>query len=212
MQGRSHISQRVGQHVQERLGAYGLAVLILLLGIALGSMAVSILSPSQKADLLKYLGGYLSHLGSGQGSGPSLMRVALSTNLKALLIFSLLGVSIIGLPVMCLMLFLRGFVVGFTTGFITGELGSKGLFVLLAGVAPANLLLLPAFLMTAAAAFGYTGLVIRSRMRFKGGLPAALTAYGGLCAVSGALVLVGSLIEAYFTPLLLGAIWPYLGH
>jgi stage II sporulation protein M len=142
-------------------------------------------------------------------AGPRLMRLATWQNLKALVVFWLIGASLVGIPVVCLLLVLRGFVVGFTVAFLAQELGAKGFWLSLLGVVPANLVILPAFLVVAVASFTLAGQVARGR-RSAALLSRAYGAYALTGGVALLLVLLGSVFEAYVSPGLLGALWPYM--
>lgn len=57
-----------------------------------------------------------------------------------------LGLSVIGLPAVWILLFLKGMVVGFSVGFIVNQLEMKGLFLAALSIAPQNLLVIPIYI------------------------------------------------------------------
>ncbi|MFP3381015.1 stage II sporulation protein M, partial [Bacillus sp. SIMBA_069] len=63
---------------------------------------------------------------------------------KTVAIMWVLGLSIIGLPMILLMLFLKGVVVGFTVGFLVNQLQWQGVTFAMMGILPQNLLVVPA--------------------------------------------------------------------
>jgi stage II sporulation protein M len=201
--------ERLLAHVEARLSAYAAAGLLVVLGVALGVMAVSVLSPLQKADLLQYLGGFLAAVKAGGVAGPRLMRAAAGANLRGLAVAFVVGASVVGMPVVCFLLVLRGFVVGFTVAFLAGELGARGLWLTLLGVLPPNLLIVPGFMVLTVGAVELALQVARQRRHPR----AVWQAYGGYVAmglVAMLLLVVGSVLEAYVSPGLLGALWPYM--
>lgn len=201
----------LSRHLAANLGAYLGAFLFVILGVALGFSAVGVLSPLQKADLLQYLGGFLGSLKAGQAFGPPVMRLALADNLRSTAVAFLLGLSVVGLPVLTLLLVLRGFVVGFTAGFLAEELGAKGYLLIAAGVLPANILLVPASMVLAVAALRFATGLFRSRLRVRSLVLEALTRYGAAAALVAALAVLAAGLEAYVSPLFLSALWPYVG-
>lgn len=196
-------------HMEAQIVPYSAALLLFVLGVALGCLAVSALSPLQRADLLQYVAGFLQGVKGGVVAGPHLMRQATLANLRALVAAWCIGASLLGVPVVCLLLVLRGFAIGFTVAFLTGELGARGLWLTLIGVVPPNLVIVPAFLLLAVGSFELVARVVRHRRSGR----AFRQAYGGYLvtgAVALLLLLVGSVLEAYVSPYLLGALWPYL--
>src|SRR5690625_7607326 len=66
--------------------------------------------------------------------------------MRYLLLLCLLGLSVIGLPLVWILLFVKGFVVGFSVGFIVNQLGLKGLLLAALSIAPQNLLIIPIYI------------------------------------------------------------------
>src|SRR5699024_2812309 len=64
---------------------------------------------------------------------------------KYLLLLFVLGLSVIGLPIVWVLLFLKGLVVGFSVGFIVNQLGIKGLALASVAIAPQNLFIIPIY-------------------------------------------------------------------
>jgi len=193
------------------LGTYLGAFLFVILGVALGLTAVEALSPLQKADLLQYLGGFLDAVKTSGVAGPPVMRLALRENLQSLAISFLLGLTVIGLPVVAVLLLLRGFVVGFSTGFLAQELGAKGYVLIAAGVLPANLLLVPAMMVLAVSAFRFGASLLRTRLRSRSAVIEAGLRYGAVAAAMAVVVVVAAGVESYLSPVVLSALWPYVG-
>lgn len=88
---------------------------------------------------------------------------ALFKNLYDLVKIFLLGLTVIGLPLIVVMIFTRGFVLGFTTVFLIEQKGLAGVGLTLFAVLPQNLLSLPAYILAAVAATNFTLLLIRGR-------------------------------------------------
>ena len=73
----------------------------------------------------------------------------------------ILGISIIGLPVIFIMVFLKGIVVGFTVGFLVNQMGINGFFLSFVSVLPQNILLIPAYLIMGTCAIAFSMRLIR---------------------------------------------------
>lgn len=55
----------------------------------------------------------------------------------------------IGLPIILLLLFLKGMVIGFTIGFFVQQMGWKGFLLSFVSVLPQNLIIIPIFIVVA---------------------------------------------------------------
>lgn len=194
----------ISLHLRQHAGIYFFLFVLFGVGVAFGALAVGALEDNQKLELVHYLRHFLGAV-RGEGEGPPAARqvfsLAFGSNLRTVGLIFLLGLSVIGVPLVPVVVFLRGFILGFTVGFLMSQLGWPGFGMVLLAVLPQNLILVPALLILAAAALAFGGAIV---MRHRGGRPwpAALQlmvlAAGALVAAAGA-----SLMEGYIAPLFL---------
>lgn len=197
-------------HVRDRLGWYLAALVWCLLGIGFGWYAAGQLTALQRADLLSYLGGFLGNLRGGLPSGPSMMRAALWQNGRIIVLVWLLSLSVVGALSAWLALGVKGFAVGFSSAFVMGELGGRGAVLVLLGVLPPAILLLPALMLLCDASGAWAREVYR--VRFQGSqMTAAFWRFGGALLICVAAVALAAILEAYLSPLALNVLWPYVG-
>ncbi|MCL6580657.1 MAG: stage II sporulation protein M [Firmicutes bacterium] len=181
--------------------------LLFVLGVAFGAIAVNALSGQQKAELVDYVQVFLRGLGQklGEIDGGVLLRQSALNNLKTAGLVWVLGATVVGAPLVILILFVRGFVIGFSVGFLFGEMGAKGLALALLAIFPPNVLAVPAILAIGVSSLGFAVLVVRRRVgRFRVNLAEEFLAYTFTCLVLTAGLLAASVIEAYVAPVFLG--------
>src|SRR5690606_4529411 len=65
---------------------------------------------------------------------------------KYLIILFLLGLSVIGLPLVWVLLYVKGLVIGFSVGFLVNQIGMKGLFLAAISIAPQNFVIIPVYI------------------------------------------------------------------
>lgn len=198
------------RRVQRRFGWYVAAAAWSLLTAAFGVYAADELSAVQRSDLLGYLGGFLGALQHGLPSGPALMRAALAADGRLLLVSWLLSLAVVGVVAGWLWLALKGFAIGFASAFLLGELGGRGLILVLLGVLPPALLLLPSIWLLTEAAAQYASDFYRARLRTPAMLM-ALVRFAGSGAIAATGIVLAAMAEAYISPLALHALWPYVG-
>src|SRR5699024_11083907 len=100
----------------------------------------------QKQDLFFYLERYFAQIIDGQQvENSSIFISSFFYHVRYLLLLFILGLSVIGLPLVWILLFLKGLVVGFSVGFIVNQLGIKGLLLASLSIAPQNIIIIPIY-------------------------------------------------------------------
>ena len=189
------------------LPVYVALMLLFMTGLGFGALATQKLSPVQKEDLSSYISAVYASLAENNQERDDRAQVfyqSLKDNvIKTAGLLFLLGLTVIGAPLILAVVFVRGFVLGFTVGFLVQDAMVKGLVLSTTCVLPHNILMVPALLLGAGGALSFAGsafrtLVGRSRESVQGQL--ATTTLLALC--SGLLFLVAALVETYITPIL----------
>lgn len=196
-----------GNRLQEHFGRYNtqlyVALATLLVGGLFGVLAIGTLSPADKLSLLAYLRRFLDI----EALAPTYHHIfqrALVDNLKVLGLLYLLGVSVAGMPLVLVVVFFRGFVVGFAAAFLVTSMHWQGVAVGLLTMGLANVFVLPALMLVATVALGFSWDLISPRARQEGpGIGRGFAFFTGLVAVMAAVTLVGTVLESYASPLLL---------
>ncbi len=196
--------------VMRRIVWYLAGAAWLLLAIAFGAYAAGQLSALQRADLLAYLGGFLGSLHGGLPPGPQLMRAALLGDGRLVLLGWIFALSLVGVVLSWLSLGVKGFAIGFSAAFLLGELGPRGLILLVLGVLPPALLVLPSLMLLCEAAMAYASDFYHARWRGPA-IAQALARFAGAGGLALAGIVLAAILEAYVSPLALHFLWPYVG-
>ena len=198
------------RRVRRRVGWYLAAAAWSALAVAFGVYAAGQLSALQRSDLLAYLGGFIGSLQQGMPQGPALMRAALYADGRLLLLSWLLALVVVGVVTSWLWLAVKGFAIGFASAFLLGELGGRGLLLVLLGVVPPALLVLPSIWLLSEAAALYASDFYRARFKAPAML-SALVRFAGAGAIAAGGIVLAATAEAYLSPLALHLLWPYVG-
>lgn len=199
----------VATHFRDHSSIYLFVVVLFLMGVIFGAIVVNSLSFNQKEDLFHYLSMFFGEMSKGEiASSKELFLQSFFHNSKYIGIMWVLGISIIGLPVILILLFLKGIVVGFTVGFLVSQMGWKGFLLSLGTVLPQNLIIIPVFIYVTTMSVSFSFIMIRKQFMKKTGEPIwpQFTKY--FLSLIGALVLliVAAAIEAYVSPVILNLI------
>jgi len=183
------------------LALYAALLVLFAVGIGFGALATQSLSYAQRADLSDYVNSVFSALTAGRGA---LAWQGFADNiLKTSGLIWLLGLTVIGAPLVLGVVFLRGFILGFTIGFIVDELHAKGLLLSLVSVLPHNLIAAPAVILAAGGALSFAGAALKTLLGLsRESIYGQFAANTGLAAASACLLAAAALVEAYVTPVL----------
>lgn len=197
---------RVISHIQENSSLYIFVSVLLLMGVIFGAILVNSLQVNQKQDLSFYLSRFFGQVSNGEFAVASEMfRESYFAQLKYIGFIWILGISIIGLPLIFILLFFKGVVVGFTVGFLVGQHGWNGLLLAFVSVLPQNLIIIPAFLVMTTIAASFSLRMIRHQFIRKINEPLLpmFIRYTCMFLIIGAVLAIASSIEAYASPVLM---------
>ncbi|HOL14248.1 MAG TPA: hypothetical protein PLD61_07740, partial [Bacillota bacterium] len=101
----------------EVLWPYLLISMMLVLGLLFGVLATRVVHSDQRIQLRMYLDSYIGFIGKERGldkASSALLKEALNLNLlKTAAVMVLASLSIVGVPLIAVIAFLRGFILGF---------------------------------------------------------------------------------------------------
>ncbi|TMU86684.1 stage II sporulation protein M [Bacillus sp. BHET2] len=194
------------QHVQAHSSIYLFIITLFLMGIIFGAIVVNSLSFAQKEDLYFYLSKFFSEMEDGSmTSAEELFRQSFLHNVKYLGLIWLLGISIIGLPLIFVLLFMKGVVVGFSVGFLVNQMGWSGFLLSFVSVLPQNIIIIPAFIFIGVVSASFSLTLIRkifmrqtSSMQFQ--MIPFLSRYVIFFVVAIGIVTIAASVEAYLSP------------
>jgi stage II sporulation protein M len=179
-----------------------------VVGVIFGSLAVKFLGYQQKKELIEFLSRSINQINHLLDSQPELMvRKIILFNLKWVVIFWGLTISLVGVILIPGIIFLRGFIIGFTVGFLLEEMFFKGLLLALVSVLPHNLILVPSLILGGLFSLVFVFRLVKNLLFNsywqKRDVLNLIANYSILMIGVALLLLLASLIEGYLTPVLI---------
>lgn len=199
------LQKNMQQNMREHSSLYLFTTVLFVMGLGFGAVVVNSLGLTQKQELYMYVSQFFHELKTDNIAEPvRSFQNSLGHYLKYLGFMWLLGLSVIGLPLILLMVFLKGVVIGFTVGFLVNQLHWQGLYFAFVSVLPQNLLVIPAVIIVATAGVSFSMQLIQSRFMKRGGViyPKFLM-YSMLILVMGGVMTIASAFEAFISPALM---------
>jgi stage II sporulation protein M len=197
-------SNFIAKHIGEYSSLYIFHTVLLIMGVIFGAIVVNSLSITQKDDLFYFINEFFTQVVTGEIiSAKETFIHSISYNIKFVGLMWILGMTMIGLPVIFILLFLKGMVVGFTIGFLVQQMGWKGFFLSFVSVLPQNLIIIPVFIAVAVISVSFSLQLIRKlfvKSVYHQPIGPMLVQY---CLFFGAAILLlvfAAFIEGYLTP------------
>lgn len=193
-------------YFREHSSIFLFIVVLFLMGVIFGAIVVNSMSITQKEDLFYYLSQFFGQVSSGkEAEDKDLFLQSFFHNSKFIGLMWILGISIIGLPVILILLFIKGMVVGFTVGFLVSQMGWQGFSLAFVSILPQNLIIIPVFIMMAALSVIFSLRMIKKQFMKKYAQPILpfFKRYIFALIVAGIFIVAASGIEAYLSPWLM---------
>ncbi|EGL17208.1 MULTISPECIES: stage II sporulation protein M [Paenibacillus] len=204
--------QTLKQYFKEQFTLFLFVSVLFVVGVVFGAVMVNALSLEQKQELGRYLSSFYRTIEDGaQVDGKQSMLAAFSLHMKWILLIWTLGLSVIGLPLILVLDFLKGVLIGFSVGFMVGQLSWKGIAFALVSIAPPNLIVVPAILICSVVSISFSLFIIKNRLvRRSGTIYHPFMRYSGVTLAMGVCMLGAALLEAFVSPTMMKWVTPML--
>ncbi|MFS0722726.1 stage II sporulation protein M [Paenibacillus sp. 1P07SE] len=192
--------------VKDQLSLYVFVSVLLVVGVIFGTLLVHALTLEQQEDLAGDIHHFVQLLDAGMGPDQAQAfwdRGWLHT--KWVMLIWLLGISVIGMPLVLALDFLKGVLIGFTVGILIQGHGWNGVLFSLFSVAPPNLIILPALLIASVSSVSFSIHLVKHRLLLRQGqLRHPFISHVSITLVMLAVIWVAAWLEAYVSPHLMG--------
>ena len=142
-----YIQQSIWAHMKQHMMIYLFMVILFITGIIFGAITVNSMTFIQKQDLFFHLDKYFMQVNTEEAIySKDILKRSFFFHVKYLCLLFLLGITIIGIPAVWLLIFIKGVVIGFSVGFMVNQLGTKGLLLATLSIAPQNMIIIPVYI------------------------------------------------------------------
>jgi len=155
--------KQLGEHIRQYWVIYLTLSSVYLAGVVFGGVGVNALGVSETSQLGKFLDTLLKSQPTSFEPG-FLGQLARDMFIMMAAIW-ILGLTIIGAPLIYLIVFTRGFILGFTISFIIGAKGTLGIALVLTTIFIPTIFGIPLLLLGAGLATIFSFLLLRGKAR-----------------------------------------------
>lgn len=170
------------------------------------------LTQTENEELILYLQNFFRIVDSKVINNFSILKQSLLNNFQTGIIIWILGITVIGIPIILLLIAIRGFIIGFTVGIFVKQMGLKGVLFSLVSVLPQNILIVPATIFVGVLGISFSLMLVKSRTRNnrKYNVLNQFLLYSTVIAIIHIVIAAGCLIEAYITPFFIKLLSSYM--
>ncbi|NLK52084.1 MAG: stage II sporulation protein M [Syntrophomonadaceae bacterium] len=205
------LNRLVKGFLQEHFRLLGLVLLFFLLGAILGGLSGNHLPLEQQQELKSFIDQNCQALINEPFDRTRILGQTLTENVCLAFSLWFLGLTVIGLPLVIVIIFIRGFILGFTVGFLVQQKSLQGTALILLGILPHSLIYVPALIVGGVLAISFTLFLIQGRFSVTSMLWSRFLHYTW-CMLGVVLVLLLSgLLEGLVVPAFLRLLVPLLG-
>ena len=189
--------QLIYSHVMNNIREYFSVIIVLLIGIVLGAIIINISNEDIKLSLQSYINDFITNISEIENIDKiGLLKNIFINNLLIVLTITFFGSTVIGIPIVYGIVAYKGFCLSYTIGSIIAVLGnSKGILFALSGLFLQNLIYIPCILALAVSGIKLYKSIVKDRRREN--IKLEILRHILFSLVIGAVLLVGTLLEAY---------------
>lgn len=206
------ITRLIRKHIENGLILYILLGVLYILGIIIGATLLKRMNIAESNFFLKHSNPFFKNL-LNNGLGDYLVfKSSLYGNLLFIILFYLLGLLGFGFVLIPILILIKGGSLGLTVAYLVKDLGIKGVFISIFGIYPQNLLIIPGMIGIGAIALSMSlsFRTVRNTRLIKGKGFTNLKEYSILIGIYAFIIILGSLIEGFISPIFLKMALKYL--
>ena len=185
--------------------------ILLIIGIIAGSIFMAILSETDKKLVTDYFNNYISNIENNKLNYLESIKNGLFNNLLYIIIIWILGISIIGIPIVTIMFFIKSFTLGFSIASIVFNYKLKGCLLNFINIFPHQMIYFLIYMLITTYSIIFSlkminSIINKKNMDFK----IMMNKYVKILIISVIAITIGIIIETFITPLLIKIIIPLI--
>lgn len=133
-------------HINNNYKEYLIILIIFLIGLIIGVIFINNLQQNQQETIKLYISNFIENINNGNEINKiNFLKESIIANVKIFLLLAVAGLTVIGMPILYLIICYRGFCLGYTFSAIIASLGIKsGILFIISTIILQNIILIPA--------------------------------------------------------------------
>ena len=186
-------------------------IILGIIGIIVGSIFNIMLNESDKSLVSSYITNFFDNISNNTLDSVSALKNGFISEISYILIIWLLGISVIGIPIILFMYFSKFFILGFSISSIISNYGFKGCLLSVGYIFPHKIIniiiytILTLFTLKVSGKILYT-IIRREKLDFK----IVLNKYLIILLMSMGVIILTTLFEVFITPIIIKLFMPII--
>jgi stage II sporulation protein M len=180
---------------------YLFLTIMLFMGVISGSIFLTVLKEADKLSVTNHLVAFFTEIKNNNIQYSLAFKNSVSSNLLFIILIWLLGISVIGIPIIIFIVFIKGFIIGFSVGAIILQYKIIGLLGALAYIFPH--IIISSFIILILSCYAlylsfniFWSIVQRKNMNFKN----IINRYSFIMLISIIGMILASFFEVFLSP------------
>ncbi len=193
------ISDVVIGHINNNIMEYIIMIIILLIGIILGTIYINKANVIQTQEISNYINDFINDIQNGSNIDlNNLLRTSIYNNLLIIILLWISGLTVIGMPIVYLLISIKGFCMGYSISAIIATLGLKeGIKFVLSTMLLQNIIIVPSVLILAVSGIKLYKAIMKDRRREN--IKIEILRYTIIAFFIGIINIIASLVETYIS-------------
>ncbi len=191
--------QKIGMilkwHINSHRVAYFIMLIIFTIGFIVGAVNSAYLKNDIKQESMNYIEMFIESFKTEKIDKSILLKEAVVANLKPLVIIWVLGLVIIGVPLIFMYIGFYGYSIGFTISLVLNTVGVlKGSIFVLLALIPQEIVLIPVIFFVSLNGIIFSNMI---GTMLKSNFKRNVITYSVIFGISGVIVILVSLFQVY---------------
>lgn len=196
---KSLISEIIIGHISNNITEYIVMIIILLIGIILGTMYINKTDLNERQEISNYVNDFIYDIQNGNSiDSNKLLKTSICNNLLIIILLWISGLTVIGMPVVYLIVSIKGFCVGYTISAIIATLeNSQGVKFVLSTMLLQNMIVIPSILILAVSGIKLYKAIMKDKRREN--VKIEILKFTIIAIIVGIMNIIASIVETYIS-------------
>lgn len=198
----NNIMNFVYKHFKSNIFLYFLILVFFMVGISIGAILINAIGINEKNQLINFINTLFNVLENDSLEPLNIFKYSYKNNIISIILIWVMGIIIIGVPLILFIVMLKGVALGFTVGILFTEFGMKGLIFALLTIVPQNIFIIPSIIIASVLSINFALKTINLRINNTKRISfrKRCITFTSIIILLSLLLIIGGLIEGYFTP------------
>lgn len=195
------VVEAISKHFEGNFGLYIISFLCISVGMILGIYTVKYMGQIERSNLNGYINDFSKSYKTFNLDYRTVFIDAVKNQISIILALWFFGLTMVGIPIILGINFIKGFTIGFSAGFVINGFGIKGVMLTLMAILPQNIIYLFCIIFCSVVAMDFSLTLIKNNMNknWAQSISIKLSSYSFIFVISSIIMIFGFLFETYIT-------------